>query len=91
MAIRQSNFTSHTCTLFPKKKIVSLIVLKKNSVKEIAKGLIGELSEGEKGFYNPKERARRFAEFEKQIMESPQKRRYFEEMKKKSVKEIKNA
>lgn len=35
MAIRQSNFTSHTCTLFPKKKIVSLIVLKKNSVKEI--------------------------------------------------------
>ena len=61
------------------------------SAKEIAKELIGELSEGEKGFYNPKERARRFAEFEKQIMESPQKRRYFEEMKKKSVKEIKNA
>ena len=35
MAIRQSNFKSHNFTLFPKKKIVSLIVLKKNSVKEI--------------------------------------------------------
>ncbi len=52
------------------------------STKEIAKELIGELSEGEKGFYDPKERARRFAEFEKQIMESPRQRRYFEELKK---------
>ena len=40
---------------------------------------MGELTENEKKFHDPKERARRVAMFEKQIMESPRFKKEFEE------------
>ena len=43
---------------------------------------MGELTENEKKFHDPKERARRVAMFEKQIMESPRFKKEFEEAKK---------
>ena len=52
------------------------------STKKISKELMGKLSKNEKKFYDPKERAKRVAIFEKQIMKSPQLKKYFKETKK---------
>jgi hypothetical protein len=52
------------------------------TTKKIAKKLIVKLSKNEKKFYDPKERAKRIAMFEKQTMESPQLKKDFEEVKK---------
>ena len=55
---------------------------KQFTTKKISKKLMGELTENEKKFYDPKERAKRIAMFEKQTMESPQLKKDFEEVKK---------
>lgn len=58
------------------------MISKQFSMKDISKELVGKLTKEEKLFYNPVERAKRVAAFEKQTMESPQLRKYFESVKK---------
>ncbi len=52
------------------------------TTKKVSKELMGELTENEKKFHDPKERARRVAIFEKQIKESPRFKKEFEEREK---------